>query len=293
MPKALKLSGKRFGRLTVVDRCFTGQKNRARWNCICDCGNTKIATSTDLTIGDTRSCGCLLKDIQASKINETNKKYIGKKFNKLTVLKRSKRKCKSSDSVYWECQCDCGNFTTVLTYELTSNGTKSCGCINSISKVPVNQRDKKTFETWNAMKERCLHITNEKYIKYGGRGIIVCDRWLQSYDNFVEDMGVRPSTHHTLDRIDNNGNYEPNNCRWATSAQQARNRSSTVANEYIAGTAKGLYLKGVKISQISKLLNVSKSTIKGIVYNRTWKDIAPNTGVTIENVLSNVQIDDN
>ncbi len=132
------------------------------------------------------------------------------------------------------------------------------------------------------MKERCLHTTNEKYSRYGGRGIKVCDRWLNSYDDFLEDMGERPSINHSIDRIDNDGNYEPENCRWATISQQSRNRSTTVANEKIAALAKGLYLKGIGITEIANHLKVSYGVIKSIVKNKTWQDVPPDLDARLE-----------
>lgn len=117
---------------------------------------------------------------------------------------------------------------------------------------PRNKRRAKEYYAWDHMKARCLRPNNASYIRYGGRGIIICDRWLV-YENFLEDMGRAPSSKHSLDRIDNNGDYEPSNCRWATDQQQQENRSDNV---YITHNGESLTL-----SRWSRRLGISKTTL--------------------------------
>jgi hypothetical protein len=131
--------------------------------------------------------------------------------------------------IRWNCLCDCGSTTLVFASALRSGQTKSCGCyrtaISGQSQKTHGEGYKPTkeYRAWLGMKARCYRKTESKYPIYGGRGIIVCERWLTSYENFLIDMGRAPSKRHSLDRKEVNGNYEPSNCRWATCVEQMNN----------------------------------------------------------------------
>lgn len=162
------------------------------------------------------------------------KDRIGDIYGKLTVIEYGGSINKKVS--VWVCKCECGNIVSVRGGNLNTGNTISCGCISAelISNLSKKHGLSGTSEhsIWAGMKSRCLNKNNSAYENYGGRGIAICDRWLESFENFLEDMGERPSINLTLDRINNDGNYEKNNCRWGTKKEQSENRRSNVWYEH-------------------------------------------------------------
>lgn len=160
-------------------------------------------------------------------------KYEGLRFGRLTVI--SLARIHKSHSV-WRCICTCGNETEALQSHLARGGVRSCGCLKKeeladrVSKHKMT--NSKEYSSWCGMKYRCHNPKCRYYKNYGGRGIIVCDKWLNSFESFIDDMGPMPEGKYSLDRIDVNGNYEPTNCRWATDHTQGRNRRNNHWIEY-------------------------------------------------------------
>lgn len=154
---------------------------------------------------------------------------VGLRFGKLSVLSEGTRD--HTGRVRLVAKCDCGEVVLVRPSNLRSGATTSCGCERraSLSRRTLKhgQRHTPEYRAWLGLKNRCGNPSNKNYMDYGGRGISVCERWKDSFEAFLEDMGKRPSDKHSIDRIDVNGNYEPGNCRWVTWDIQARNKRNS------------------------------------------------------------------
>ena len=289
MAKLIDLTGKRFGRITVLERADdyispSGHKN-VRWKCKCDCGNEFIVKSSRLTGGKMTSCGCeelekfisetvgrrfgkltcigyshkeygvghffkfkcdcgneIIRSISKVRNGRVNscgclreenarkaifKDLTGEKFNYLTVIEYVGQRNKRT---MWRCRCDCGNEVIVDTNSLKSGNTTACGCRQSLGwgqNRTHGMSKTRIYSEWQCMKRRCLNENDTYYQNYGGRGITVCDKWLgdHGFENFYDwSMSNGYTDDLTIDRIDNDKGYSPDNCRWVDRFIQMNNQ---------------------------------------------------------------------
>ncbi|MCK5606522.1 hypothetical protein KAR91_31760 [Candidatus Pacearchaeota archaeon] len=198
----------------------------------------------------------------------------GKKFGRLLVIKLLPER--RSRSLVWQCLCDCGEIRSVIGDYIRKGGTKSCGCLcremarkratkHGMSGTPL-------YAVWKDMRTRCYNPDAHAFKDYGARGITVCDRWKDSFLNFIADMGERPKGY-TLERIDNDGNYIAKNCTWASRAQQARNRRNTKLSEEKVAHIRRLSKGALSQARIARMFGVRRTTVCRILTGKRWKGV--------------------
>lgn len=274
--KMIRLEGKRFGKLKVLEEINPqsykpGNKKRT-WLCKCSCGNYKIVTQDILKPDRNCSCGC---ETQVENL-------LGKRFGKLVVVERLENVRDSSGHMrsYYVCECDCGNKVQYDRHSLTKGSVNSCGCYKKelMQNPTTNWRfqkflreNKETLRrTLYHIQQRCLNENYQNYRYYGFRGISVCDEWCgeDGYMNFylwAYKNGFRKGL--SIDRINNDGDYTPDNCRWTTHKEQQRNKSTTHYIEYKGETK--------SIGEFAELYNIP--------YNVLWNRIS--NGWSVENAI--------
>ena len=180
---------------------------------------------------------------------------IGKVFGRLVVIKEDHIRG-NRNKIKWICNCTCGKQVSVIGESLRNRSTKSCGCLQkeviSRQKTTHNLSGHPLNYIWRSMKQRCSNPNNKSYKNYGERGITVCDRWLESFENFYNDVIGSYKKGLQIDRIDNNGNYEPSNCRWVTLQQNISNAGSSRGSSSIYKGVSWNASKHKWVSQIAK-----------------------------------------
>ena len=223
MSRLKNLTGLRFGRLVVLEMAENINK-RTMWLCKCDCGNKKTIAGIDLTRGMVKSCGCYRHDFRT-------KDLTGQKFGRLLVIERDS--INAGHGSTWKCICDCGKETIVRQDSLTTGHTTSFGCYRNSgeSRVRHGMTGTRLHRIWMGIKNRCKNQSFRQWKDYGGRGISVCEDWnsKHGFDRFCEwALSNGYADDLEIDRIDNNGNYEPSNCRWVTHKENMNNRRAKV-----------------------------------------------------------------
>lgn len=191
----------------------------------------------------------------------------GKRFGRLIVLDRGG--VAPNGEILWSCQCQCGRITKVMSWSLVSGNTRSCGCLKiekflgRITKHGHSTRSRTApaYTSWCKMLTRCNNPNDTHYDRYGGRGIKVCKRWTEKFENFLNDMGERPIGS-TLERINNDGDYEPGNCRWVTRKDQMRNRCNTPFVTYEG--------KRIAVVALAERLGISRYKLYHRIVRRGW-----------------------
>lgn len=272
MGKIVDLSNKKFGMLTVISYVYS--KNRhAYWLCKCECGKSKITNSSQLRSGKVKSCGCLIKITSLMKYKD----YTNKKFNNLRAIKFVKRE---RNVTFWMFKCDCGNETVLNINGVVNGHIKNCGCKRSIrckkSATDHGLSDTRLYRIFRGMKTRCYNANSKDYNRYRARGINICKEWLENFTNFYNwSMSNGYKDDLTIDRIDFNGNYCPDNCRWVDLKIQNNNRCS---NKFITFDN-----KTYTISEWSEIINIPRKILEYRLRNFDSIDKAFKTSIRHRN----------
>lgn len=231
MGKLLDLTGQRFGKLTAIR--FKGREgNKTMWECVCDCGGSCTIVANYLRTGSTKSCGCL----QKSGVNKLN--ITGEVYGQLTAISNTGKQ-NANGCYIWNFKCSCGNLLEREIGNLRSRRHHArcddCNSKATSERVSTHRTPKndKVYKSWCKIKERCFNQNDKSYKDYGGKGVTMYSDWVDDFVAYRDHIGNPPDDgfRYSIDRLDNNVGYFPNNLRWATYHQQARNKTHQVNNK--------------------------------------------------------------
>lgn len=254
------ITGLRSGKLVAQKYVGKDKHNNALWLCKCDCGRETIAKGSDIRRGEKKSCGCLHRSF-----------LEGKKFGRLLVVSETGER--KGRRIVYKCKCDCGNYVHVTSASLVNCHTRSCGCLmreTSKSNLTTHGKSKdRLYSVWIGVKARCYNKNHHSYKNYGARGVVMCEEWRDNYDAFrvwAEANGYNSQAERgdcTLDRIDNDGNYDPSNCRWVNMQEQMNNTRKNVKIE--------LFGEKYTISEASRAFGIKYGNLQSKKYDG-WSD---------------------
>jgi len=194
----------------------------------------------------------------------------GRRFDGWLVIDRAPTIKKPTK---WNCKCDCGVLKAVRLTNLRAGKSRSCGCLGNIGRFTHGMSKVPEYNIWKNMIARCIHPSQTSYKNYGGRGIKVCSRW-KDFQNFFDDMGQKPNSKMQLDRKNNDGDYEPSNCRWATNQENSQNTTRSRVNGKQVATIKRLLHEGkLNQTEIAKMFEVGSNIIWSIKHGVSWTNI--------------------
>ena len=229
MPPRIDMIGCRYGRWIVIAEVAkrilpSGQPVRC-FRVRCNCGTEKVLKGSTLRHGQSLSCGCYHREqVSGHRHSYDDGIVIGQNFGKWTVLRLNPKRDKQGARQY-DVKCECGTEKLVRGYALRYGNSSSCGCVATKRVTTHGMSGIPEYQTWEDIKKRCGNKKHKDYKIYGGRGIRVCDEWKHDFMAFYNHIGPKPSSKHSIDRIDSDGHYAPGNVKWSTATEQANNTS--------------------------------------------------------------------
>lgn len=271
------LVGRKFGRLSPTHKL---EIRPITWQCVCDCGQLVNAMKDHLIAGLKKSCGCLRSEVSGSNGSKRALDLLNQKHGRLTVIERAG---KVRTEVQWSVMCDCGTLDVATSNQLVHGKKTQCRECSRLSKIARTTKHGHTtwkgtkpltYAVWAAMRDRCNNKNNKGYQNYGARGIKVCPEW-DDYSVFLSDMGDPGPGELSIDRVNNDGNYCKENCKWTDRVTQANNRRNNSTYEYEGKvyTLKQLSdLTGVPYRSLQYRLKKGSTVYEAVPENRNPKD---------------------